>query len=181
MRWAGEMGESASQSVCAVASVCSPLDLTASGHAIGRGFSRQTYTRMFLNSMKPKAMKKLAQYPSLFDPRAMQAARDLYDFDNVFTAPLHGFKNTEDYWRRASAKPHLSRIGIPALALNALNDPFVPASSLPQVSDVNSSVTLWQPEHGGHVGFAQGRWPGQVHALPQAVGAWLQQQVMRHG
>jgi predicted alpha/beta-fold hydrolase len=181
MRWAAETGQAAGQVVSAVASVCSPLDLTASGQAIGSGFNRQVYTRMFLYTMKPKAMEKLAQFPGLFDARAMQAVKDLYDFDNIFTAPLHGFKNTEDYWLRASAKPHLARIRIPALALNARNDPFVPASSLPHVSQVGPQVTLWQPEHGGHVGFAQGRWPGHVRAMPQAVGQWLMQYLGCHG
>jgi predicted alpha/beta-fold hydrolase len=103
------------------------------------------------------------------------AARDLYEFDNVFTAPLHGFQNTDDYWARASAKPLMKNIAIPALALNALNDPFVPAHSLPQPSDVSATVTLWQPAHGGHVGFAQGGWPGHVRGLPDAVGSWLLQ------
>ena len=101
------------------------------------------------------------------------AVRDLYEFDNVFTAPVHGFKNTDDYWSRASAKPLMHDIRIPALALNARNDPFVPASSLPQSADVSKSVTLWQPEDGGHVGFAQGRWPSHVRGLPNAVGRWL--------
>jgi len=179
MRWAGEMGDAASQVVSAVASVCSPLDLTASGHAIGRGFNRQVYTRMFLRSMKPKAMKKLVQHPGLFDARRLQAARDLYEFDDVFTAPLHGFKNTDDYWARASAKPHLASIRIPALAVNARNDPFVPASSLPKMSEVGASVTLWQPAHGGHVGFAQGRLPGHLRAMPDEVGGWLLQQANR--
>jgi len=181
MRWAGEMGAAAAQVVTAVASVCAPLDLTASGHAIGLGFSRQVYTRMFLSSMKPKAMLKLAQHPGLFNARVLQAARDLYEFDDVFTAPLHGFKNTDDYWARASAKPHLPRIRIPALAVNALNDPFVPVASLPKAGEVGPSVTLWQPAHGGHVGFAQGRWPGHVRALPDAVGGWLLEQVHPHG
>lgn len=176
MRWAGEMGAAGAQVVTAVASVCSPLDLTASGHAIGQGFNRQVYTRMFLRSMKPKAMRKLAQHPGLFDARMLQAARDLYEFDDVFTAPLHGFKNTDDYWARASAKPHLPRIRIPALAVNALNDPFVPTASLPTAGEVGPSVTLWQPAHGGHVGFAQGRLPGHLRALPDAVGGWLLQQ-----
>ena len=173
MRWAGEMGEVASQLTSAVASVCAPLDLTASGHAIGRGFNRQVYTRMFLRSMKPKAMQKLAQHPGLFDARALQAARDLYEFDDVFTAPLHGFKNADDYWVRASAKPHLHRIRIPALAVNACNDPFVPASSLPRAGGVGPCVTLWQPAHGGHVGFASGPPPGHLRVLPDAVGNWL--------
>lgn len=181
LRWAGEWGGEAAQTVKAVASVCSPLDLAAGGHAIGRGFNRLVYTRMFLASMVPKALKKLEQHPGLFDREALLSARDLYDFDNVFTAPLHGFKDTDDYWARASAKPVLADIRVPALALNALNDPFVPYKSLPDPSMVGSKVTLWHPQQGGHVGFpvASGPFgfPGHVRAMPDAVGQWLLQQL----
>ena len=175
LRWAEEAGDSAAITARAVAAVCSPVDLTASGRAIGRGFNRQVYTRMFLATMRPKALAKLAQHPGLFSREKMLAARDLYEFDNLFTAPLHGFRNTDDYWARASAKPHLARIRIPALVLNARNDPFVPAASLPQPGSVGRHVTLWQPAHGGHVGFPGGRFPGHVHPLPAGVMAWLQQ------
>jgi len=134
---------------------------------------------MFLSTMVPKAMRKWQQFPGLFDRDAMLRARDLYEFDNLFTAPLHGFKNTEDYWARASAKPLLADIRVPALALNALNDPFVPASSLPRQTDVGHHVTLWQPAQGGHVGFPVSHGalglPGHVLAMPEAVGAWLLQ------
>lgn len=173
MRWAGEHAEAARPWVDALASISSPLDLVQSGHAIGQGFNRLVYTRMFLRTLKPKALAKLAQFPGLFARDALLAAKDLYDFDNVFTAPVHGFRDTLDYWTRASAKPWMKRIRVPALALNALNDPFVPARSLPGASDVSEHVTLWQPRHGGHVGFAQGRWPGHLRALPDRVGAWL--------
>ena len=173
MRWAGELGASAAQVVHAVASVCSPLDLAASGWAIGRGFNRQVYTRMFLRSMVPKALQKLDQHPGLFNRSNLLAARDLYAFDNIVTAPLHGFKDTDDYWKRASAKPHMTNIAVPALALNALNDPFIPAWSLPTPGDVSSSVTLWQPAHGGHVGFPSGAYPANVRVMPEAVTAFL--------
>ncbi|WP_421953407.1 YheT family hydrolase [Polaromonas sp.] len=169
MRWAGEMGAAAGAVVSAVAAVCSPLDLAAGGWAIGRGFNRQVYTRMFLRTMVPKALQKLEQHPGLFNRDALLAARDLYTFDNVFTAPVHGFKNTEDYWSRASAKPHLHKVGVPALALNAHNDPFIPAWSLPQAGEVSASVTLWQPQQGGHVGFPSAPFPGHVRAMPEAV------------
>ncbi len=169
MRWAGEMGAAAGAVVSAVAAVCSPLDLAAGGWAIGRGFNRQVYTRMFLKTMVPKALQKLEQHPGLFSREALLAARDLYTFDNVFTAPVHGFKNTDDYWSRASAKPHLHNIGVPALALNARNDPFIPAWSLPGAAEVSASVTLWQPQQGGHVGFPSAPFPGHVRAMPEAV------------
>ncbi len=173
LRWAQEAGYSAAQEVSAVASVCSPIDLTASGHAIGQGFNRLVYTRMFLRSMKPKALERLALHPGLFNRAALLASEDLYAFDNVFTAPLHGFKDTNDYWNRASAKQHLGLIKIPALVLNAQNDRFVPFASLPQHCE-NTSVTLWQPHNGGHVGFPEGAMPaGNVFALPREVGVWL--------
>ena len=173
MRWASELGATGLQVVRAVASVCSPLDLAASGWAIGRGFNRLVYTRMFLRTMVPKALQKLDQYPGLFNRSHLLAARDLYAFDNIVTAPLHGFKDTDDYWSRASAKPHMTSIAVPALALNAVNDPFIPAWSLPAASDVSSSVTLWQPERGGHVGFPSGTYPANVRVMPGAVTAFL--------
>jgi predicted alpha/beta-fold hydrolase len=173
LRWAQEAGHTAARAVSAVASVCSPIDLAASGRAIGQGFNRLVYTRMFLRSMKPKALERLALHPGLFDRAALLASNDLYAFDNIFTAPLHGFKDTDDYWSRASAKPHIGRIQIPALVLNAQNDRFVPYASLPHHCE-NSCVTLWQPRHGGHVGFPEGALPvGNVFALPREVGTWL--------
>ena len=176
LRWAEEAGDAAAASVAAIAAVSSPLDMAASGRAIGRGFNRQVYTRMFLRTMKHRALVKLGQHPGLFDRERLLAARTLYEFDNVFTAPLHGFADTDDYWARGSSKPHLHAIRIPALVVNARNDPFVPARSLPGPHDVGRSVTLWQPAHGGHVGFAGGRWPGHVQTLPERVMAWVDAQ-----
>jgi uncharacterized protein len=176
MRWAGEMGAAAQSVVKGAVSICSPLDLYASGIHIGRGLNRHIYTPMFLRSMKPRALQKLAQYPNLFDRKKMLASTDLYEFDNVFTAPLHGFQSTEDYWIRASAKPHLASIQIPALAINAINDPFIPPESLPKQGEVGAYVKLWQPARGGHVGFAANcltQFPGHLQTLPRAVAAFF--------
>jgi predicted alpha/beta-fold hydrolase len=175
MRWAGEMGQAAAHLVQGVASVCSPIDLAASGHAIDSGFNKAVYARMFLATMKPRAIAKLQQFPGLFDPQELMAANTLYAFDNVFTAPLHGFRSTDDYWDRASAKPGLARIKVPALVLNACNDPFIPATSLPNQDQVSEHVTLWQPEQGGHVGFASGAFPSDLQEMPWAVLEWMTQ------
>jgi predicted alpha/beta-fold hydrolase len=175
LRWAEEAGDSASAVAAAVAAVSSPIDLAASGRAIDRGFNRLVYTRMFLSTMKPRALAKWQQFPGLFDRERVATARTLHEFDNAFTAPLHGFKDTDDYWSRASAKPHLRRIRIPALVVNARNDPFVPGASLPVTHEVGRFVTLWQPPHGGHVGFPQGPFPGRWRALPEAVVGWMRE------
>ena len=173
LRWTQEAGDSAAAVAGAVATVCSPIDLAAAGRAIDSGFNWAVYSRMFLATMKPKALAKWQQHPGLFDREKLAAARTLFEFDNVFTAPLHGFRDTPDYWQRASAQPHLARVRIPALVLNARNDPFVPASHLPRPPDVGRFVTLWQPAQGGHVGFPAGGFPGHTLARPVAVADWL--------
>lgn len=173
LRWAQEAGSSATRVVCALTAISAPVDLTAAGNAIDRGFNWLVYSRMFLRTMKRRALAKWQQHPGLFDRERLIAAHTLHDFDDCFTAPLHGFSGVGDYWRRASAKPHLKAIRVPTLVFNARNDPFVPRNSLPGPHEVGSQVTLWQPDEGGHVGFTAGRWPGHVHAMPEAVCAWL--------
>jgi hypothetical protein len=176
LRWAQEAGSQAGAVVKAVVAISSPVDLTAAGQALGLGFNRHVYTRMFLRTLKPKALVKARAHPGVVKVDALLAARDLYEYDNAYTAPVHGFASTEDYWLRASAKPGLRAMRhVPALVLNARNDPFVPAESLPRLEEVGPAVTLWQPDEGGHVGFPQGRFPGHVADLPRAVGRWLAQ------
>lgn len=183
LRWCQEAGDTAARTVAAVATISAPLDLALSGAHIDSGLNRQIYVRNFLSTMQPRARQKHAQYPGLFDMQAVAKARSLYEFDNAFTAPLHGFRNTDDYWHRASSVRAMHSIRIPALVINALNDPFVPPSALPKPTQVPSHVQLFQPSSGGHVGFAAGRIPGHVHALPQMVGNWLAPSDMgrRHG
>ncbi len=177
MRWAGLHGSSAGAVVAAVAAISSPLDLRASGHALGRGFNRHVYTRMFLNTMRPKALLKWVQHPGLFDRQRLLQARTLYEFDDAFTAPVHGFADADDYWSRASAKPGLVDVAVPSVLLNALNDPFVPRESLPTAREVSKWVNLWHPGQGGHVGFPAtfaGRpWSCHIDAMPAAVVSWL--------
>ena len=173
LRWAEEAGDSAAATARALAAVSAPLDLAAAGRAIEVGFNRISYMRMFLRSMKPKALAKLAQHPGLFDAEKLREVRTLYEFDQLVTAPLHGFSSTEDYWSRASAKPHLHRIRIPTLVLNARNDPFVPGASLPGAPQVSSFVSLCQPPHGGHCGYPGAGFPGVLTTMPEGLMRWL--------
>lgn len=166
-KWLGERGEDA-RFLTAAASVGSPLDLVAGGMAISRGFNR-VYTRMFMSTLRAKALAKAERFPDQIHAAAVLGARDLYDFDNAYTAPVHGYRDTLDYWTRASAKPLLKNVRVPHLALNARNDPFVPAGSLPNAAEVSRDVVLEQPEHGGHIGFASGRWPGRMEFLPRRL------------
>ncbi|MBC3831622.1 alpha/beta fold hydrolase [Undibacterium amnicola] len=170
LRWLGESQSSASI-VDAACAVSAPLDLTNSGATLSRGFNH-IYTKNFLQTLKPKCLHKLTQFPKLFDRERMLSAKNLYEFDNVVTAPLHGYRDVDDYWHRASACLVLNDIQVPTLVLNAQNDPFMPAQFLPKVA--STYVTLDYPQHGGHVGFAQGSFPGKLDWLPEKIITHLQ-------
>ncbi|WP_312512899.1 YheT family hydrolase [Massilia sp.] len=165
LRWLGESGHGA-EIVDAACAISAPLDLARGGEALSSGFN-MLYTRMFLQTLKPKCLAKLEQFPGLFDRAALLQARDLYAFDNVVTAPLHGYRNTDDYWHRASARHVLDAITVPTLVLNARNDPFLPGAHLP--TGASKAVTLEYPDEGGHVGFPVGPLPGRIHWLPRRI------------
>jgi uncharacterized protein len=165
LRWLGESQHQA-EIVDAACAISAPLDLAGGGAALSRGLNL-LYTRMFLQTLKPKCLHKLKQFPGLFNREHMLQARNLYEFDNVVTAPLHGYRDTDDYWHRASAKHVLSDITVPTLVLNAKNDPFLPARHLP--CSASARVTLDYPEEGGHVGFAVGGLPGKIGWLPRRM------------
>ncbi len=168
LNWLGRAGSDAAKLVTAAAAVSAPLDLMAAGVAIGQGFNR-AYTRHFLTTLKPKSLVIARRFPGLLDAARIRRVRTMWEFDDAVTAPLHGFAGTRDYWTRASSKPWLAHITLPTLVINARNDPFIPARSLPGPADVSRAVVLEQPRHGGHAGFAQGPFPGNVDWLPQRL------------
>jgi len=176
LKWLGERQAGAGDCLRAAAAISAPLDLTACGHHLARGFNR-IYTQYFLRTLKRNATEKLRRYPGLFDERRMSAANNLYEFDDVVTAPLHGFAGADDYWRKASSKPWLTGIRLPTLVLNAQNDPFLPAQALPLARQAAASVRLEFPRQGGHVGFVTGSLPGRLDWLPQRLLHFFQHEV----
>lgn len=168
LKWLGEQGGNATRVVDSAVAVSAPLDLAAAGKALDSGFNR-VYTHHFLSSLKRKVLKKNKQFPGLLDITAVAACRTLYEFDNLVTAPLHGFQNTDDYWQRSSSKPWLKSIRIPTLLINARNDPFLPEDVLPSRNEVSSWVAPEFPKQGGHVGFMHGAFPGKLEWLPQRI------------
>jgi len=152
LNWLGRGGGTM---LTGAATVSAPIDLPAAGAALDRGLNR-IYARNFLRTLVPKAIAK---------GQCDRRIRTMREFDDLVTAPLHGFRSVDDYWTRASSKPWLKSIALPTLVVNARNDPFVPGDSLPGVAEVGSGVTLEQPPSGGHVGFASGPFPGRLDWL----------------
>ncbi len=168
LKWLGEQGAAASRIVSAAAAISAPVDLMAAGNALDAGLNL-VYTRNFLRTMKRKTLAKVERYPDLCDLRRLRAARTLREFDDVVTAPLHGYRNTDDYWTRASSKPVLPGIAVPTLMINARNDPFLPAWALPHPHEISHAVCVELPDTGGHVGFVGDPFPGQIDWLPRRI------------
>lgn len=175
LKWLGEQGSQACQILNGVVAVSVPVDLAAAGKALASGFNL-LYTRHFLDTLKRKALEKIDCFPGLLDPAAVAACSTLYEFDNLVTAPLHGFRNTEDYWDRSSSKPWLKHIEVPTLIINAINDPFMPAHALPRPTAVSSMVVLEFPDQGGHVGFLDSPFPGRLIWLPERIVSFFGEQ-----
>jgi predicted alpha/beta-fold hydrolase len=169
LNWVGREGAEAASMVTAAAAASVPLDLMASGIAIDQGINRLIYVQSFLRTLKPKVMAMERRFPGLVDVRRAARVKTMWEFDDTVTAPLHGFAGADDYWTRGSSKPWLREVALPTLVLNAQNDPFVPATSLPATVDVSPSVVLLQPAHGGHAGFPTPSVPGRNQWLAQRV------------
>jgi predicted alpha/beta-fold hydrolase len=174
LKWLGERGAAAAAVVRRAAAVSAPIDLPAAGAALDRGLNRLLYTRMFLSTLKPKTLAKLEVFPDLCDAAVVRAARTFREFDNLVTAPLHGFRDVDHYWTSAASGPYLAGIRVPTLLLNARNDPFLPEHALLAAArDAAADVLLEFPASGGHVGFMAGPFPGRHGWLPERLFQFL--------
>ena len=161
LKWLGEQGDEIPREVRAAAAVSVPFDLERGSRFIERGFAR-VYTKHFLRTLRAKARMKLARDPDLFDGSALERAHTLFEFDDVVTAPVHGFEGATDYYRRSSSLRFLTSIRRPTLLLSAYDDPFLPPDVLHEVERLareNHCLSVEFHQRGGHVGFISGRIP----------------------
>jgi predicted alpha/beta-fold hydrolase len=161
LKWLGERGSELPAEVRSAAAISVPFDLERGSRFIERGFSR-VYTKHFLRTLRAKARAKLARDPDLFDALALERAQTLFAFDDAVTAPVHGFADAGDYYRRSSSIRFLAAIRCPTLLLSAYDDPFLPPEVLSEVAaiaEANPCLVTEFHQMGGHVGFIAGRWP----------------------
>jgi uncharacterized protein len=165
LKYLGERGDALPPAVRAAGAVSVPFDLARGCRHIQRGFSR-VYERHFLKTLRAKALAKLGRYPDLFDRARLDRASTLWDFDDVVTAPVHGFRDAQDYYARSSSIGFLDRIRVPTLLVSAEDDPFLPREVLDDVRAIaraNPALTLDFVKRGGHVGFVSGTLPWRPH------------------
>ncbi len=168
----GDFGGGAKEFVTAAAAVCAPIDLVAGSERISKGVNI-LYANMFLDTLIEKLREKARRFPDLIDLSDVERIKTMYDFDDFYTAKMHGYRSAMSYWQACSAKPVLKDVRVPLLLLNARNDPFLPAWALPSESEISSDVLSEFPDEGGHVGFPEGSCPGRLGYLPRRVMRFL--------
>jgi uncharacterized protein len=167
-KWLGEQGETARNIVRAAAAFCAPQDLHAGAVALSKGLNL-LYMNNFLKTLKTKALAKLEQHPGTMSKEKILTSRNFFEFDEEVTAKVNGFSSCYDYWEKSSCRQFLPAVSVPLLMVNPLNDPFLPPEALARPGQVSKQVKLYYPLHGGHVGFLQGPFPGNLRWLPQAA------------
>lgn len=176
LKWLGEQQDALPPELRAAAAVSTPFDLAAGSAYLERGFS-QLYVRHFVGQLKAKAARALTRHPQLpVDRERLEASRSFWQFDDAFTAPVHGFAGADDYYARSSSLPFLDRVRLPSLLFSAVNDPFLPPSVLDRVRSVARNNKQLQPEFtatGGHVGWVSGSPFAPTYHMEARVVSWM--------
>ncbi|MFP4611173.1 MAG: hydrolase [Thiohalophilus sp.] len=160
----------------AAVSVSAPLKLAVCADRINQGFSK-VYERHLVKSLVRKVLTKFADhdYEQLIGltPQQIAKARTFRRFDNLFTAPIHGFADADDYYQKSSAFDYLGDIRQPALIVQAFDDPFMTPAILPDGQQLPANVRLAVSRRGGHVGFVSGSLMRPRYWLTEAVPDYL--------
>lgn len=170
LKWLGEQGEKAPVTTAVAVSV--PFDLDAAAMKLDRGLSR-IYQHHLIGKLRRSVIARSRLQPAPFPLEKLGTLTTFRTFDDAITAPLHGFRDAEDYYRRSSSRQYLCRIAVPVLILHARDDPFLPASAIPHERELAARVTLELSHRGGHVGFVSGNIPLRAHY-------WLETRICDH-
>ncbi|MEP7324477.1 MAG: alpha/beta fold hydrolase, partial [Gemmatimonadota bacterium] len=169
LKYLGEQGQGTL--VRAAVAISVPYDLAICAREMSRG-TPQVYAKFFLRSLREKTRAKRKLLEGYCDVDRALAARTVREFDEALTAPLHGFADSAAYYQASSAGPYLSGVRVPALLIHALDDPIVPAGSIPRdLIAANPMLSTAFTERGGHVGFITGTAPWSVRFWAEETGA----------
>jgi predicted alpha/beta-fold hydrolase len=149
------LGEgTAHPAVIGAAAVSVPVDLAACARALDQRWSNRIYLRRFINSLIAKVEAKALKFPDQVKAISNRRIRTFQEFDDRYTAPIHGFRDASDYWNKSSARQYLDQIAVPTLLINARNDPFLSPECFPYAeAEQNPCLYFEAPQSGGHVGF----------------------------
>ncbi|MBV7529083.1 YheT family hydrolase [Chitinophaga sp. sic0106] len=153
LKYLGERGDQLHPMVKSAVAVSVPCDLVTSSTELAKPHN-SIYMNRFIRSLGRKLALKQQQYPGAIDMSGYEEIKNFQQFDDRYTAPLHGFPNALEYWTRCSSLGFLHRINVPTLLINAKDDPFLSKECYPyDIAATHPYLYLETPEKGGHVGF----------------------------
>jgi len=172
LKYTGENQGKLHSKITRTIAVSVPVDLKAGSINIGKR-SNRIYENNFLNTLTEKILEKHKQFPNDIDLSLLKEMKKLYDFDDMYTGPIHGFNNAENYYAQCSSKQFLPLINIPTIIINALDDPFLPKECYPfEVVKANKYLEMMVPKYGGHVGFVERN--KKHYWIEKTILQWLQ-------
>jgi predicted alpha/beta-fold hydrolase len=153
LKYLGDRGTSIDSRIKAAVCISVPCDLASSSRQLERYYNR-IYMARFMRSLRSKIREKAERFPEQLSLEGLDKMRSFAEFDNAYTAPIHGFSGADDYWARCSSRPVLGRIVVPSLVINAKDDPFLSPLCYPlETVAENPYFKLETPQNGGHLGF----------------------------
>ena len=153
----GEREDGGAGALDAAVAVSVPYDLAAGSALMEQSFIGRLYTAYFMRLLKRKVALKATPLAEVMDIDAVAAARTIWEFDDLVTAPLGGFRDAADYYAQCSSSDYLEGVRVPTLLIHAEDDPFLPPEAIPlETATANPDVTLSLQRAGGHVGFLEG-------------------------
>jgi predicted alpha/beta-fold hydrolase len=170
LKWLGELGNRATVTTAIAVSV--PFDLDRAAHRLEQGLSR-IYQNYLLKKLHQSVRSRASLHPPVVPLQELPRLKTFRQFDDAVTAPLHGFRDVDDYYTQSSSRRYLRHIEVPVLIIHALDDPFLPPDAIPAEAELGRTVTLELSRHGGHVGFVSGN-------IPLAAQYWLERRICSH-
>lgn len=153
LKYLGDAKDQLDPRICGAVALSVPCDLASSARKLEQ-WQNRIYMARFMRSLRAKVLEKATRFPDQISTQRLDRMRTFAEFDDVYTGPIHGFKNADDYWAQCSCRHVLADIRIPALLISAQDDPFLTAECYPhEAAKMNTLFQLETPRHGGHLGF----------------------------
>jgi hypothetical protein len=171
LKFLGERGED--HPIQSATAISVPYDLSIGAQTLKQGTAR-IYQRHLLNSLQANFYEKAGLMKLPIPIPDKDEIDTIYDFDNLITAPLHGFRDANDYYRRSSSRQFIPSIKTPTLLIHAIDDPFMTPAAIPTGREMPPCIQMNLSNSGGHVGFVQGKLPLKAdYWLDRRVESWL--------
>lgn len=155
LKYLGERGSSLDPRILACVALSVPCDLKSSAYRLGE-WQNRIYMDRFMYMLSAKVREKIKRFPGEVSDLGLRKMRTFAEFDDAYTAPIHGFSSALEYWEKSSCRFFLEGISVPTLLINAEDDPFLTPACFPvEEAKGNPNLQLWIPKHGGHMGFIE--------------------------